>query len=258
MLLIIQLCIGKKLIEGDRIMDSIEDGTAVATPQVGSSAIGEFIANLRYSPEEKERFAKIIRDFSDLYYEMSVQTWGNTRWRGVPVLKTPTDLWIYQELIEQIRPDFIIETGTCYGGSALYMRDILNMIFKSGHIMSVDITHEHLAAKAKVEGVEYVLGSSVADETIAHVKKYIEDAYARRIIVMLDSDHSKEHVLKELALYAPLIPVGGVLIVEDTNAEGPYQAVQEWAPQHPEFRCEFMCEKFMLTFNRGGYFERVA
>lgn len=223
-----------------------------------SPEMEEFFSQVVYDKEKYDGYAKIIKDFSALYYEQSRQTWGNTRWRGVPVLKAPTDLWIYQELVEQLRPDLIIETGTCYGGSALFLRDMLDTIFKSGHVMSIDITHEHVASKAKAEGITYITGSSVAEATIAQVKQYINYAYVQRTIVMLDSDHSKDHVLKELALYAPLVTVGGVLIVEDTNVEGPFQALQEWAPAHPEFRFEPMCEKFMLTFNRGGYFERIA
>ena len=235
---------------GQDIVDAVKENK--------SPELEEFFSQVVYDKEKYDQYAKIIKDFTDLYYEKSAQTWGNTRWRGVPVLKTPTDLWIYQELFEQIRPDLVIETGTCYGGSTLFMRDMLNTIFKSGHLISVDITHEHVASKAKAEGIEYILGSSTDDAVIARIKKYINDAYAQRIIIMLDSDHSKAHVLKELALYAPLVTVGGVLVIEDTNVEGPFQAVEEWAPQHPEFRMEPMCEKFLLTFNRGGYFERVS
>mgnify|MGYP001221644444 CR=1 FL=1 len=218
----------------------------------------EYIAELRYSVEEKEAFAKTIRDFTTLYYDLSIQTWSNTKWRRVPIFKTPTDLWIYQELIEEIRPDLIIETGTLFGGSALFLRNMLDLIFPNGHVISIDITHEHLAGKAKeARGIEFILGSSVDEVVVAQVKAYIKNAFAQRVIVILDSNHEKDHVLQELALYAPLVTKGSALIVEDTNTAGPKAAVEEWEPLHPEFQMSVMAEKFMLTFNRGGYFERV-
>lgn len=217
---------------------------------------GEILAEFRHSQEEREGYSKIIKEFNELYYKLSVQTWANTRWRGVPVLKTPTDLWIYQELIEVIKPDLIIETGTCYGGGALYLRDMCNLICPTALIMSIDMTHEHIQEEAKVSGIMYMLGSSVSDNIIGLVKHCIEKFNKQRVMVILDSDHSKEHVLNELELYAPLVTSGSILIVEDTNTDGPFQAIREWEPQHLEFKQSYMCEKFMLTFNREGYLEK--
>jgi len=219
---------------------------------------GEYIAQLRYSAEERTEFSRVIKEFNELYYKLVAQTWGNTKWRGVNVMKTPTDLWIYQELIHNIRPDLIIETGTCYGGSALYLRNLLNVIFPSGQVVSIDVSHEHLQQPAREIGIKYLLGSSVSDEILVQVKAYIAAYHCQRVMVILDSAHEKEHVLKELELYAPLVSVGSILIVEDTNTDGPFEALNEWRSHHPEFRQEYMAEKFLLTFNREGYFERVA
>ena len=220
--------------------------------------IAEYVAQLRYTPDEREGFSKIIREFNELYYSMSKQTWGNTKWRGVPVFKTPTDMWIYQELIQAIEPELIIETGTCFGGSTLYMRDLCNLIYSDAWIISIDTTHEHLREEAKVQGIDYVLGSSISEEIIEKVREFVSRFTPQRIMVILDSDHSKEHVLKELELYAPLVTSGSILIVEDTNTDGPFQAIKEWLPSHTkEFSQNYMCEKFMLTFNREGYLERL-
>lgn len=218
--------------------------------------IGEMIAQLRHTADEREEYSKVIREFNELYYKLTPQTWGNTRWRGVPVFKTPTDLWVYQELIEVVKPGIIIETGTCYGGSTLYIRDMCNMICPATRILSIDTTHEHLQEKAKVEGVRYLLGSSISEEIVAEVKAFIVAYQPKHVMVILDSEHSKEHVLKELEVYAPLVTSGSILIVEDTNTDGPFQAIREWQPQHPEFKQNYMCEKFMLTFNREGYLEK--
>ena len=235
-------------------MDVYDEPTRVKAPE----NLGEVIAEMVFSQEEREGYSKIIKDFSQLYYNMSKQTWGNTKWRGVPILKAPTDLWIYQELIEKIQPDLIIETGTCFGGSALYLRDICHIMNLYNHIISIDISHENLSEKARsVSGIQWWEGSSVSDEILVELKAHIAAYESKRVMVILDSDHSKEHVIKELELYSPLVTKGSIIIVEDTNTDGPYQAIKEWLPNNKEFEPNYMCEKFMLTFNREGYLERV-
>jgi len=222
----------------------------------------EYISQQRYSDAEKIKFAKIIREFNTLYWDMRVQTWCNTKWRGVPVCKAPTDLWIYQELIEATKPDLIIETGTLAGGSALFMADIQKLQGDGGKIISIDIKHDDLHEAAKRSHAHFWLGSSVSDETMTFVKAFITANNCQRIMVILDSSHEREHVMKELELYAPLVTVGCALIVEDTNNHpGAKSAAEDWFVSHEQygyrFRPDHMCEKFMLTFNRDGFFERV-
>jgi cephalosporin hydroxylase len=223
-----------------------------------AEALGQFIVHQKYSQEEHNEFTEVIKKFNALFWKMSQQTWCNTKWRGVHILKPATDLWIYQELIVALKPDLIIETGTCYGGSAYFMRDIMNLNGNSGRIMTIDIDHSQVTEK--VQGVEYVQGSSASDETMLLVRAYIHAYNCQRVMVILDSDHSEEHVIQELALYAPLVSIGMPLIVEDTNNHpGPKAAVECWYPNNSEkFKRDYMCEKFMLTFNRDGYFERIA
>jgi len=222
----------------------------------------ETIAMQRYSDAEKMRFAKIIREFNALYWQMKQQTWCNTKWRGVPLCKAPTDMWIYQELVEAIRPDLIIETGSLAGGSALFFHDIIKLMDLQCRVLSIDTVHEHLHTKAKQSDVVFFKGSSVENETMVQVKAQIVAYRAKKIMVILDSDHAKEHVAKELELYAPLVSVGSALVVEDTgNHMGAKEAADEWFMEHEQhgyqYRKDYMCEKFMLTFNRDGYFERV-
>lgn len=224
-------------------------------------AMAQIVASVRYSEDDKARWSKLIADFNNLYYQMGVQTWGLMRWRGVSLLKPPTDMWTYQELINEIKPDLIIETGTYRGGSALFMRDILNMVHPSGRIISIDIDDEHISEKAKVPGIEFYKGSSVADETLIHVKATIEAYKCERVMVILDSDHEESHVNKELDLYSPLVTVGSIIIVEDTsptaNHPGPLSAVNSWALRQRGFKRNIMAEKFMLTFCRDGFWERM-
>lgn len=238
----------------------IERELALQKEILGAEKFAEFITHQKYSDEEKAAFSKIIKDFNELWYNMHQQTWCNTRWRGVHVLKPATDLWVYQELINRLVPDLIIETGTYYGGSSLFMRDMLNYVNVNARLITIDISHDRLTDNAKAPGVEYMLGSSADPEIVQFVKAMISAHDCQKVMVILDSDHSEEHVLKELELYAPLVSVGMPLIVEDTNNHpGPIGAVCKWYPQNADkFQRDIMCEKFMLTFNRDGYFERIA
>jgi len=222
----------------------------------------ETIAMQRYSEAEKLKFAKTIRAFNALYYQMHVQTWCNTKWMGVPLCKAPTDLWIYQELIVAIKPDLIIETGTLAGGSALYLRDMMRADNNYGHVISIDIDMSNVQERAKVDGIKFYNASSVDYDTLAFIRAHIAAYNCKKVMVILDSNHEKEHVLQELNMYAQFVSIGSALIVEDTNNHpGPLAAVEEWFIDHEEremlFRKDYMCEKFMLTFNRDGYYERV-
>lgn len=221
--------------------------------------IGEIVGHIRYSEEDKARWHKLIVDFNALYHTMGVQTWCTTRWRGVHVLKAPTDLWVYQELINEIKPDLIIETGSCRGGSALFMRDVLDKVYPQGKIITIDITHKDIFDEVRVPGIEFYLGDSVADETLIYLKATIVGLNYKRVMVILDSDHSEEHVSRELELYASLVTKGSMLIVEDTsNHPGPLAAVQSWELRQRGFKKNLMGEKYMLTFNRDGYWERIV
>lgn len=239
---------GSPAIPDDAVMQEIEK----------AKNAGLFIAHQRYSQEEHDEFSRIIREFNALYWRMGVQTWLNTRWRGISVLKAPTDLWIYQELIQRLRPDLIIETGTCYGGSALFMRDIMDMNTILGHVVTIDIDQSQIQQRAP--GITYHLGSSVDPMTINYLKAFIASYRCDRVMVILDSNHEEAHVAEELALYAPLVSVGMPLIVEDSNNHpGPKAAIEPWFEKNNKsFKRDFMCEKFMLTFNRDGFFEKIG
>lgn len=180
---------------------------------------------------------------------------------GVCVAKCPSDLWVYQELIYKTRPDLIIETGTSHGGSALYLASMCQLI-GNGRVITIDIKEPPY--KFKHERLEFITGSSVDPEIVDRIE---DVAPGKKIMVVLDSDHHKDHVLKELSLYAPLVSYGSYLIVEDTNINGhpvypehgpgPMEALDEWLPKHGEFAIEKGCERFGITFNPNGYLRRI-
>ena len=202
----------------------------------------------------------IIDAFARLYYGRSAPTWKDTRRLGVAVLKNPLDLWIYQEVIHELRPDLILQTGTAYGGSALYLASLCDLV-NHGRVISIDIqAHD----RPEHDRMDYITGSSVDPEVVGPIT---EQAHAcEAVLVILDSDHSEQHVLNELRLYAPLVSVGSYVIVEDTNVNGhrvwrahgpgPVEAVEKFMAEDSRFEIDASREKFMFTFNPHGYLRR--
>lgn len=212
----------------------------------------------------KDSEQEIVDTFHMLYYEGMAfgKTWGATTWLGVHTAKTPLDLWVYQEIIYETKPDIIIETGTANGGSALYMACI-NDLIDGGKVISIDISpKDNLPHHPRVT---YLTGSSTSPEITMRVNHLAQGA--NRIMVVLDSDHSKAHVRRELELFAPLVTVGCYLIVEDTNVNGhpvwpdhgpgPMEALSEFLEGNGAFEIDHGREKFYLTFNPSGYLLRT-
>lgn len=181
---------------------------------------------------------------------------------GTPVQKLPLDLWVYQEIIHEIKPDIIIETGTADGGSALFLSSICDMVGK-GRVVTVDIVSK---PRPKHNRLTYISGSSTSDKIFATVNSHIQPN--DKVMVILDSDHSKNHVTKEIALYSKLVSVGSYLIVEDSNINGhpvlpsfgpgPMEALEEFLKESKSFIWDTTKEKFFITQNPKGYLRRIS
>jgi len=221
-------------------------GSAVETGEVGG-------------PSRRAGRDAIIEQFHRLYYDSLAGR--DPHWLGVTTIKCPLDMWVYQEIIHEMKPDVIVECGTAYGGSALFLACICDLVGR-GEVLTVDV--EAKADRPSHPRVRYILGSSTAAEVVAQVR----DATRGREVVMviLDSDHSRDHVLAELRLYGELVTPGSYLIVEDTNlghavrsdfGPGPMGAVTEFLGERDVFVAEKAREKFLLTFNPGGYLRKV-
>ena len=195
----------------------------------------------------------------DAFYESDA--WTKATWLGAQALKNPLDLWVYQEILHETRPELIVETGTYRGGSALYLASMCDLL-GAGEIVSVDI--EPLRADyPEHPRITYLGGRSSTDpEVVAEIRTRAE---GRRTLVVLDSDHSQAHVEAELAAYTPIVPVGCYLVVEDSNIgqirkdlmPGPLQAVEAFLADTDEFVVDREREKFLITFNPSGYLRRV-
>jgi len=217
---------------------------------------------MRPGPLAKLRNRATVRRFHRLYYDSAARTWGNTTWLGVKVQKCPLDLWVYQELLNEVRPELVIETGTYAGGSALFLASCLDLI-DCGRVITVDIA-DH-ADRPQHDRITYLKASSVDPAVVERLRG--EAGRADRVLVILDSDHSRDHVLAELEVYAPLVTPSSYLVVEDTNMNGrpvlpdsgpgPYEAVDAFLRDNPAFERDPAREKFFMTFNPGGYLRRV-
>lgn len=206
----------------------------------------------------------IVDQFHKLYYDFCMfgKTWSNTFWFGIPTQKCPLDLWIYQEIIYEVKPDVIIECGTANGGSALFLASMCDLV-NDGVIITIDI--EDREGKPQHKKIKYLLGSSTSEEIVKQVEKLISDK--DKVMVILDSDHHKEHVLNELRIYSKFVTKGSYIIVEDTNINGhpvrpdfgpgPMEAVEEFLKENNNFVIDKSREKFYLTFNPRGYLKRI-
>jgi cephalosporin hydroxylase len=188
--------------------------------------------------------------------------WTQATWLGSQALKNPLDLWVYQEIMAETRPDVVVETGTYRGGSAHFLASVCDLL-GSGEVVSIDIEplREDYPQHPRIT---YLAGRSSTDAgVLAEVSERVE---GRRTLIVLDSDHSQGHVEAELDAYAPLVPVGCYLIVEDSNIgqirkdlmPGPRQAIETFLAGRSDFEIDNEREKFLLTFNPNGYLRRVA
>ena len=195
----------------------------------------------------------------DVLYESDA--WTKATWLGAQALKNPLDLWIYQEIMVETQPELIVETGTYRGGSALFLASVCDLLDR-GEVVSIDV--EPLRDDyPQHPRVTYLGGRSSTDpDVVAEVRERAAD---RKTLVILDSDHSQGHVEAELAVYAPLVPVGCYLIVEDSNIgrirkdllPGPFEAIETFLAGSDTFEIDREREKFLITFNPSGYLRRV-
>ena len=170
--------------------------------------------------------------------------WKNTQYRGIRTLKFPVDMWNYQELIFANDIEWVIETGTRHGGSAVYFADLLAMK-NGGKVITVDVDvpsiHPLTFSHSRIE---VVIGSSTHPIILKKMFSFLPEERGR-VLLILDSNHQEHHVRKELDLYVPLLRSDDYLIVEDTlldhegarvgihKGEGPLEAIQGFLVANP-------------------------
>lgn len=193
-------------------------------------------------------------------------------WLGRPILQLPEDLVRIQEVVYRVRPDVIVETGIAHGGSLIFYACLCKAM-GHGRVIGIDVEirpHNRAAIEshALFEHITLVEGSSVSPEVVAEVRSLVGPA--ERALVILDSNHARDHVLGELEAYAPFVGVGSYLVAADggimTAAAGAPLARDDWAWNNPlaaveEFlktHNEFVAEAPVPVFNEGSITQGVS
>ena len=198
-----------------------------------------------------------LREWIEIFQNKIVTE--NVRYRGVLTWKNILDLWIVQEIIHDTQPEFVVEIGSKFGGTTLWLSDVMRSV-GSGGVISIDLLRP---ATNFPDNVQFVQGDSVAPETVATVE---ESRAGGRTMVMTDSNHAANHVLAELELYAPMVAPGCYFIVEDGIVDvmawqqytpGPLVAVQKFLCANNQFVIDESREKFILTYAPSGFLKRL-
>lgn len=204
-------------------------------------------------------------DYLRWYYDTVV--WKRVAYRGIRTLKSVSDMWNYQEIIAERGIQWVLETGTRHGGSALFFADLLTAVNAEGFVISIDVSERDNRVRTHPR-IRFLVGDSAAPATVAEVTGMIA---ARRapMFVIFDSDHVKAHVLRELAAWVPVMRSGDYLVVEDTCINGhpvrpdfgpgPFEAVEEFLKASPGALVPDpeRERKFGFTFAPNGFFVRA-
>ena len=199
----------------------------------------------------------------------------NFRWLGRPIIQLPQDILAMQELIWEVRPDLIMETGIAHGGSLVFYASMLELLGGAGRVLGVDIdirahNRREIESHPMFRRIEMIEGSSIAPDVVAEVTRR---ARGRRVMVCLDSCHERDHVLAELRCYSELVEVGGYVVVFDTivqdlagvdgsrddfETNNPMAAVRAFLAETDEFEvAQDLNHKLLITHNPNGFLRRV-
>ena len=202
----------------------------------------------------------------------------NFTWLGRPVIQFPQDMMAIQELIWSIKPDVVIETGVAHGGSILFSASMLELVGGEGYVIGIDIdirkhNRTEIEAHPLSRRVRLIEGSSVDDTVVSQVREMVGEG--KKVLVILDSNHTHEHVLRELELFSPFVREGSYLVVYDTLIEdmpvdlvgdrpwgpgnNPKTAVWEFLETNKRFKIDKDLEaKLSITVAPDGYLVCIA
>jgi len=247
------------------------------------SISSSFQDDVKKKKKKYKKDEKLQKTFKTTLDEMNRVNYAyNFFWLGRPLIQIPQDLQAFQEIIWEVKPDLIIETGIAHGGSLIFSASMIALLeycgeIEKGDVLGLDIDirehnkkaiEEHPLAKK----ITMYQGSSIDNEIVNKVKEFAK--YKKRILLFLDSNHTHEHVLEELKAYAPLVSVGSYCIVGDTGIEdieqdlivdrtwckgnSPKSALREYLKTNDDFIIDKYYEtKILVTGSPDGYLKRV-
>jgi cephalosporin hydroxylase len=234
----------------------------------------EFESLRRNAAEEMVADRRLMQDALDLKIRAGRYYWVHqTNWMGEPILQLPQDMFAIQEIAFKTRPDFIIELGVAWGGSLLFYSSLMALL-GGQKVIGVDIyvpddLRERLGSHGALsDRIVLLNGSSVEGDTVNRIKAIIGGS--RKVMVILDSFHAHDHVLRELRLYSPLIGSGHYLICSDTVIEyqpepdyrdrpwghgnNPKTALDQFMRENDRFMIDSAIDhKLLFTCIPGGY-----
>ena len=214
--------------------------------------------------DEKKAIANspLTDDIRKFFYEhMHLRNNGinEPRWRGIQVVKFPADLILYAQTIYTLKPDYIIETGTKFGGSASFFGDMMSLFCgPEAKVITIDVVKRPVPLHPRVE---YIIGSSSDRAVVEDVKSRIPGGRGA-VMVVLDADHSRTHVMRELRLFAPMVTHRQFIVVEDSYTrdeamKGPGHAVEWFLTKTDKFQREPVEDQFINAVSRGGWLRRI-
>jgi cephalosporin hydroxylase len=210
----------------------------------------------------RRRLAPTIRSmfFDELIRK--TDNFGSITWLGNPIWQNVLDLWTIQETIAEVRPELVIECGTNRGGSSLFFAHLFDLMGQ-GRVITVDVERLHSLSHPRIT---YLIGSSTSVEVLAEVKTLVAGC-SGPVMVILDSDHSQDHVRSELECYAPLVTPGSYCLVQDGVIDthptfsharpGPLPAIEDFLKTTDAFELEAdRCDRFLVTHHPKGWLRR--
>lgn len=201
----------------------------------------------------------------------------NYTWMGRPIIKFPSDILLMQEIIWDIKPDLIIETGIAHGGSIVFSASMLELLGGDREVVAVDIdirqhNREKIEAHPMAKRIHMIEGSSTDPAVLDQIRERAQGKQC--VMVALDSLHTHAHVLEEMRLYAPLVTVGSYMVLPDTFIEyfpkgyysdrpwdvgnNPMTALRAFMQENNDFVIDTeRCNKLLITEGFDGYLKRI-
>lgn len=245
-----------------------------------SPSAADFAPTIKVTTPDGEREVDI---YSEEGFRVLSQLWTRSNWQnrlsyevswlGIPIIQLPEDMVVMQELIWKVRPDVIVEAGVAHGGALVLYASVLELLGR-GRVIGLDVEirkYNRLAIEAHPlsHRIELIEGDSLADETVATVRSRIRPG--ERVLVALDSNHTKQHVAGELERYAPLVTPNSYLVVFDGvmalvadapaagerwDTDNPLEAVREFMSRSDDFEVDRTYERLAVTYCQNGFLRR--
>ncbi len=196
-------------------------------------------------------------------------------WMGRPIIQFGDDMLMLQQLIWECKPDIFIETGIAHGGSLIYTASLFELMENNGQVIGIDVeirAHNRKAIEehAMYKRIKMIEGSSIDQSTIEQLEKFLEAG--KKVCIMLDSNHSKDHVLKEMQLYAKYVSKDCYLIVQDGaqawvsdiprgkaewKDDNPLAAIEAFMKENDEFVIEHKYTRLGITQSPSGHLRKI-